>query len=104
MFKPKLSRGRLRGAEIRCTNQLKAHCTDRIREICRTFLELLEDLDNYTLGIYPVFELVDSEVRNNKARFVADDEGYRLIRPDGFVLSQGATMREWLINHVSQHG
>lgn len=104
MFKTRVSRGRLRGAEIRCTNQLKVHCTDRIREICRTFLELLEDLDEYTLAIYPVFELIDAEIQKNQCRIVADDEGWRLVRPDGFIISQGATMREWLIQHVSQHG
>lgn len=104
MHKTKLSRGQLRGVEIRCTNELKGKCSVRVREICRVFLTLLDELDDYTLTIYPVFELIDREVRLNPSKIVIDEEGYKFVRPDGFVLSRGETMRDWLIDHISTYG
>lgn len=104
MHNTKISRGRLRGAEIRCTNELKGKCSVRVKEICRVFLALLDELDDYTLTIYPVFELIDREIRLNDSQIVVDSSGYRFCRPDGFVLSRGATMREWLIDHISTYG
>ena len=73
-------------------------------KLARDVVNLAHSFDNLWMEIFPVFEMIDEKIHRQKCTLEYGEFGYELKTPGGKILSSGATMREWLINHVSLYG
>lgn len=71
--------------------------------LARGVLHLATQIDNYWAEIFPVFELIDREIRENNCTLTYGPNGYELRTPTGVLLSEGEDFRQWLIDHATFH-
>ncbi len=102
---PKIERHELRILEQRARKALFRY---EVKGICaclaKDVLRLGFKLDAGVAEFFPVFEMVDEMVRKKNCVVVANENGWGLVTYNGEVISEGATMREWLIDHVTKYG
>lgn len=103
-FPEKVQRSDFRHLEKRARNAIQR----KVRGVClcmaRDILRLGVKIDAYPMELFPVFEMIDKKVKEENCVVYSGEYGYQLCRYNGEVLSQGTTMREWLIDHVSRFG
>lgn len=100
----RLRRSNLRDTEKTAYGILRLSHDGACAKLARDVVNLAAEFDNLWAEVFPVFELVDEKIHKQNCVLEHGPWGYELKTPGGRVLSSGATMREWLINHVSLYG
>lgn len=72
--------------------------------LARDVIQLAHNIDSLAAEIFPVFDLVDKKIKEHGCTLTCTKEGYTLTSPKGVILSEGATLKEWLLQHVEQYG
>lgn len=73
-------------------------------QLARDLIDIAVSVDNLWVEIYPVFEMIDTKIKQEHCQLLVDQEGYRLVDPQGQTVSKGTTLRSWLTSHVYQRG
>lgn len=72
-------------------------------KLAKDVLLLVHNLDSLVAEIYPVFDMIDQVVHKENGTLIVKD-GWKLYDGAGYLLSEGATLREFLIDHVTRYG
>ncbi len=72
-------------------------------KLAQDVLLLVHNLDSLAAEIYPVFEMIDRVMFQENGTLVVKD-GWKLYDGAGYLLSEGATLREFLTDHITRYG
>lgn len=76
-----------------------------IRALCKAHLGFVKQIDEFVESLYPCFDLVENEIRQNKSSLCLDDDGvFRIKKTDGTVLISGKSLKDLFVNMVLFHG
>lgn len=100
---PRLRRSDLRKTEGAARTALGYARDGACATLARDVLAIATAIDNVMAEIYPVFDMVD-KAKSNGAYLEAGEFGYRFFDVSGVLLSSGASLREWLTDHVKRYG
>lgn len=100
---PRLKRSDLRKTEGAARTALGYARDGACATLARDVLAIATAIDNVMAEIFPVFEMVE-ESRKNGAYLETGDFGYRFFDVSGVLLSSGASLRDWLTDHVKRYG
>lgn len=65
-------------------------------ELADMVMKMAEKLDVYVAALFPSFDIMDHEFRNNKASVVWDGEKFRLLDANGKCLAFGNTFKDFM--------
>lgn len=90
---------------------IQASATDRkaskrdedLRALCKAHMELVGTLDDYVADIYPVFDEIEREYRENGCQIVLFDGKFVLVDRNANALVSGPTLRDLAINYLLWH-
>ena len=100
---PRVRRSDIRKAEDAARTALGYTRDGACATLAKDMLAIATAIDNVMAEIYPVFEMVEC-ARSNGAYLETGDFGYRFYDVSGLLLSSGASLREWLVDHVKRYG
>ena len=100
---PRLKRSDLRKTEGHARTALGYTRDGACASLARDVLAIATAIDNVMAEIYPVFEMVE-KARGNGAYLETGGFGYRFFDVSGVLLSSGASLRDWLTDHVQRYG
>ena len=100
---PRLKRSDLRKTEEAARTALGYSREGACATLARDVLAIAVAIDNVMAEIYPVFDMVE-EARRNGSYLETGDFGYRFFDVSGVLLSSGASLRDWLTDHVKRYG
>lgn len=101
--------GKLNRTDIRAAEEL-AHSilSDTEHGICaklaKNMIDIAVSIDNVWAELFPVFEMIDIKIKEEKCTLIVGTWGYMLKSPKNDILSSGETLREWLTDHVYRFG
>lgn len=72
-------------------------------KLAKDVLLITHNLDSLVAEIYPVFEMIDRVLFRENGTLVVK-EGWHLYDGAGYLLSEGATLREFLVDHITRYG
>jgi len=98
------TRGELRQSERSAYRALAESKHGPCAQLARDLIDIAVSVDNLWVEIFPVFEMIDTKIKQEHCSLFVDQEGYRLVDPQGKTVSKGTTLRSWLTNHVYQRG
>jgi hypothetical protein len=85
------------------TRILKKSNDQDTRVLAKAFQRLLGALDEYVADVYPSFDLIEAECRDNGCRIVLDAGVFRLVGRNGDHIVSGPTLRDLFINYLLQN-
>lgn len=99
--KRKYTRSELRQLERIAQRALDESKHGACAQLARDMVDIAVSVDNHWVEIYPVFDMIDKAVKHEHCRLEVSGKGYKLLDVNNDVVSQGETLRLWLLNHVS---
>ena len=76
-----------------------------IRNFCKGFLGIAEQIDKYVESLYPCFSMLEHEIRHNDCELKLEPDGvFRLRDAKDDIIITGSTLKDLLINLVLWQG
>ena len=76
-----------------------------IRNFCKGFLGIAEQIDRYVESLYPCFSMLENEIRHNNCELKLEPDGvFRLRDAKDDIIITGKTLKDLLINLVLWQG
>lgn len=73
--------------------------------MCKAFLGFAKQIDDFVESLYPCFDLVEDEIRQNQSRLIFEEDGvFRIRKTDGTVLTSGKSLKDLFVNMILFHG
>lgn len=97
-----MSRSDLRRAERLAYGILSVDSRGICAALAKDVIDLGGNVDSIYRSVLPVFEAVDAMILTGDAVLTAGPKGYELRDRAGELLSDGPTLRSWLLDHLKR--